>query len=307
MSLSCDIIIPTYNQPETLLLALEALFAQEVKSSGPIQIVISDDGSTDRTAPLIKALATHSPWPIRYLVGPHRGAAAARNRAVATSQAAIILFLGGDILLRPRALQAHLDFHEKFPGIHYAALGQVAWDPRLSPSPLLEWMTHGGPQNDFDALLGLTEVDPAHYFYGSHLSVKRDVMQKEKFSEQFTAYGWEDLELGRRLAAHGLILKPLLTARGLHRHAYRLSDVVRRQRAAGAALVEYQKHHPTVALAPLPTWVSALKFWLVYYSGVALALRFFLRYSGERWTTPSLFFALTVVEYWQGIFSAQKS
>ncbi len=307
MSISCDVIITSYNQRESIQLALEALYAQKVVSSAPIQIIVSDDGSTDATLATIQGMATDSPWPLHVIQGSHQGSAAARNRAVAKSRATIILFLGGDILLRPQALQEHLQFHETLPQEHYAALGHVAWDPRLNPTPLMEWMNHGGPQNDFDALLGRTQVDPAHYFYGSHLSLKRSMLLNEKFSEKFTAYGWEDLELGRRLAKRGLVLKPLFTARSLHRHSYGLHDIVKRQRAAGCALLQYQHQHLSVNLAPTLTWVRRLKVWGGQYTGLALALRFFLRYSGKRWTTPRLFFALTTVEYWRGIFSAQES
>ena len=78
------------------------------------------------------------------ITGSHTGAAGARNRALAHAHGDIVLFLGADISLRPQALAEHLRFHEAHPAVHAGALGFVLWDPRLRPTPLMEWMTHGG-------------------------------------------------------------------------------------------------------------------------------------------------------------------
>lgn len=307
MPVACDIIIPAYNSGAKIVCTLSALFEQKVKPSWRWRIIVSDDGSTDTTVATIYRLQPISPCPLLVLRGSHQGSAAARNRALEINPASIILFLGSDIVLHSGALQAHADFHTAHPDKKYAALGHIRWDPRLCPTPFMEWMVHGGPQNDFDALVGRTEIDPAHYFYGSHLSLKKEMIGQERFNEKFSVYGWEDLEFGRRLAAQGLILKFLFNARGVHNHSYSTADIIRRQRLAGAGLHQYQQSHPDVSLMPPRTWRTTIKFFLISRSGLALALRFFLRYSGKRWTTPRLFFIVTAVEYWRGIFSAQRS
>lgn len=303
---SCDIIIPAYNNATVVADTLAALFEQRTDPAWRFGIIMSDDGSTDDTVTVIQKMQPRAPWPLRVITNPHRGAAHARNCALEVSRAPTILFLGADILLRPLALAAHTDFHIRFPSPEYAALGHVAWDPRLPPTPYMAWMVHGGPQNDFDALLGQTEVDPRHYFYGSHLSLKRAMLEREKWPETFTAYGWEDLDLGRRLATQGLILKPHFAARSVHRHSYTVSDIIHRQRAAGQGLLTYQKLHPTISLLPPRTWRTHLTFFLLRVSGAAAALRLVLRYSGKRWTTPRLFFMLSTVEYWRGILKTQR-
>lgn len=303
---TCDVIIPTYNNESVIRETLTALLEQPLHPAWRCGIIVSDDGSTDGTVAIVRAMQLAAPRPLQVITNPHRGAAFARNRALEASQADIILFLGADIILRPTALAAHFDFHTRFSGRQYAALGYVGWDPRLPPTPYMAWMVHGGPQNNFDALLGQTEADPGQYWYGSHLSLKRTMLEHERWQESFTAYGWEDLELGRRLAARGLILKPHFSARGVHCHRYTVSDIIARQRAAGRELFIYQQLHPTVALLPRRTWKTYLKFFLLYGSGAAVALRLFLRYSGKRWATPRLFFILTAVEYWRGILMAQR-
>lgn len=305
-SVGCDIIIPTYNNASVITRTLRALFQQKVPAELPWRLIISDDGSTDDTVAVIQKVQAESPWPLRVLNNPHRGAASARNQGLAVSESPFILFLGADILLQPGALAAHANFHHEHPAHHVAALGHVTWDPLISPSPFMAWLIHGGPQNDFDALLGQTAADPRHYFYGSHLSLKKEMLNHARWQTKFGAYGWEDLDLGRRLAEKGLILKTLFVARGLHHHAYSVNDMCRRQRAAGASLNIYQQLHPAVPLLPLITWRSRVKLWLLCGSGLAVALKTLLRYSGKRWTTPRLFFLLTTVEYWRGIISAQE-
>lgn len=302
---SGDIIIPTYNNESALAHTLQALFTQEAPAHWRWAIRISDDGSTDMTLAVIEKLQAQSPWPLTILRNVHAGSAAARNRAVSGSLADVILWLGADVVLRPGALAAHSAFHDRYPDSAYGALGYVTWDPRLRPSPFMEWMIHGGPQNDFDALLGQADVDPRHYFYGSHLSLKRTLMIQERFSETLTSYGWEDVELGRRLAQCGFILKPLWQARGLHHHFYAADDIIRRQREAGQTLQIYSALHPAAALLPVRTWRTRAKWHGLRLLGLAVALRIFLRYSGKHRSTPRLFFYLTTVEMWRGIVKAQ--
>ncbi len=301
-----DIIIPTHNSVGTIELTLRALFTQHHEVSSPVRIIISDDGSSDRTLAIVETLRRASPWPFLVLHREHKGAAAARNYALAHSEAPLLLILGADIILRPGALAAHLTFHDQHPDPYAAALGYVAWDPRVLPSPFMEWMVHGGPQNNFDVLLGQETADASHFMYGSHLSLKRSLLMSERWSEEFGNYGWEDIELGRRLAPKGLSLHPLFMARGLHHHYYTTRDIVRRQRAAGRTLGVYQRLHPGVPLLPPRTRRAVWKSRIVQWSGVAFLLQTLLTYTGKRWSTPRLFSYLTTVEYWEGILTAQR-
>jgi len=171
---ACDIIIPTFNSASILRRTLPALFSQSVPKPWSVRLIIADDGSADQTIAVVRNMAPPASWHRTLLVtGPHTGAAGARNRGLDHATAGLVLFLGADIILRPTALAAHLNFHNNYPDNRDAALGMVKWDPRLKPSPFMEWMIHGGGQNDFDSLLGQTQADPRHFFYGSHLSLKK--------------------------------------------------------------------------------------------------------------------------------------
>lgn len=295
-----DVILPTYNNAIVLPLTLAALFEQQLPADGRPRLLLCDDGSTDRTP----ALKITSPpvWEIVRLPGPHQGAAAARNRGLQHAKADLILFLGADILLRPGALAAHLNWHAQHPAETQAALGSIMWDPRLKPSPLMEWLMHGGSQNNFDTLLDETIADPAHFFYGAHLSLKRAFLKNDRFDESFKHYGWEDLEFGRRLGRRGLTLHPLLTARALHRHRYRVTDVARRQHLSGASLHQYQGKYPAEKLLPPPPGIKHLFRVVFIVSGGLFITRQLVRLALHlNLSFPRLFQFFTTLEFRAGI------
>lgn len=304
----CDIIIPTHNNAKVLPLTLAALTTQSYPDTWQLNLIIIDDGSTDRTATTVHRFLKESGWTYQWITQAAAGSAAARNRGIAASSADVLFFLGADIVLRPGALEHHLRFHEHYSSPTEAALGVVKWDPRLRPTPFMQWMIHGGPQNNFDELLGVTWADPTHFFYAANLSVKRAALPTPAFSTDFKKYGWEDLELGRRLASHGLRLKVLHDALGLHRHHYSVTALGKRQRAVGSGLVLYQRKYPSSSLLPKASWWRRIRRWIFIHSGAVSVLRVVIRVMNTKgWSTPHLFLALTSGDLWIGVQKGVKS
>lgn len=99
-----SVIIPVYNRAATIGAALRSALDQE----GPaLEVVLVDDGSTDALA---AALAPFRADP-RLTVLRHparRGAAAARNTAIAAARGAWLAFLDSDDAWRPGKLAAQL-------------------------------------------------------------------------------------------------------------------------------------------------------------------------------------------------------
>lgn len=286
----CDLIIPVFNNSRVLPIVLAALGEQMVPAGWTMRVLISDDGSSDATIVIARQWIGKISWPIVIIPGPHTGPAGARNRALDQTQADIIFFLGADIVLRPGAIATHLFFHEHHPAVTDAALGVLKWDPRLAPTPIMEWMIHGGPQNDYDALLGRNIV-AGKYFYASHVSVKLSLIGRQRFSLAYQHYGWEDQDFGRRLGTRGLQLHLLPQALGLHRHFYAVADIIRRQYAVGCGRrtldPAYQKFH----------W----QYWLFAKIGGGLFLHVVLYLTASQISTPWLFSIFTGSYYWQGV------
>lgn len=104
-----SIIIPTRNAAGWL--------ARAIFSIGPmlgVEILVVDDGSTDSTAGLLAEFAAHDPR-LRVLTGQGKGAAAARNLAIAAARAPLVAFLDADDRWRLGKLEAQLAFHEAHP------------------------------------------------------------------------------------------------------------------------------------------------------------------------------------------------
>lgn len=304
----CDVIIPTYNNRAVITQTLQALYQQTLPAAFQPRLVMSDDGSQDDTLARAASVPMPSTWRLPLVIShPHAGPAQARNQALARLEAEIILFLGADIILRPKALAQHYHFHVNQPKSEAAALGMVRWDPRHKPTPLMEWMTHGGPQNNFDALLGKVAADPRHFLYAAHLSLKSAFLKSQRFSSAFTEYGWEDLELGGRLSEQGLALHLLPRAIGLHAHRYTAETIAQRQYAAGRGAVIYQDQHPAQKIIVSHSLLKSLRRRLFLAAGVANLLTLLVRILEYKYSTPRLYAAFTALHYWRGVYAAQAT
>lgn len=304
----CDIIIPSYNSAATIPHTVAALFAQRIPASWQPRLIVSDDGSHDETLQRLKKIQTPAHWlPTIVVSAEHSGVAVARNRGLSSSNADVVILLGADIIMRPQALEQHLNFHYYNPEPHSAALGMVKWDPRCRPTPLMEWMIHGGPQNDFDALLGNATADPRHYFYASHISVKRLFLGHNPFPTIYKNYGWEDVDCGRALAKRGLILFVLHNAIALHRHNYSVGAFALRQYEVGRGLVIYQHRHQDVALLPRQRPIKRYLWQATTLLGILYVARLVLALTASQYATPYFFARYAAGELWRGVRAAVKT
>lgn len=289
-----DIIIPVYNRGSALRQTLQALALQLIPLDCSPRIIICDDGSDESIKNVCNEYAARlSPvWRgMLYVHQEHQGISQARNLGLKESNADIIFFLGSDILLQPPCLAAHWDFHVKNADSKKGAVGFVSWDPRLNVSPFMEWMVHGGPQNNFDELLGQVEADPRHFFYASHISLKRSILSNLYFNPVYKQYGWEDLDMGNHLFKRGLSLHVLHNEVGLHHHMYTVNDIRRRQLQVGTSFVLYQKNNPELEVSLSNTPFRFFKHMVFRFTGVIFFATLLVK--GGKTSFPRLFSLLT--------------
>ena len=93
--ISC--IVPVYNGELYLRDALDSILAQTYQ---PLDILVVDDGSTDRTVQLVASYGEQ----IRYRWQPNAGPAAARNSGLRLTQAEFVAFLDADDVWHPSKL-----------------------------------------------------------------------------------------------------------------------------------------------------------------------------------------------------------
>src|SRR3989344_5384250 len=88
-NLLVSVIIPVYNEEEDIEECLNTLQEQNYK---PIEIIIVDDGSTDKTLEIIKRFKK-----VKLLKQDHKGPGAARNFCVKYSKGEIFVFIDADM------------------------------------------------------------------------------------------------------------------------------------------------------------------------------------------------------------------
>src|SRR5690606_7445544 len=103
-------------------------------------------------------------------------------------------------------------------------------------------------QFSYNRLPNESYVDFRH-FYTCNICVPRHFFESEStiFDERFTEYGFEDIELGYRLAKKGLKIYFTRAATGQHFHPYVAAKFCRRQISAGRMAVVFNEMHPGVS------------------------------------------------------------
>lgn len=100
-----DVIIPAYNEEENMARLLRSIDVAAGRYGGPVFVLVSDDGSTDRTAEIAHeevARFTHARG--RVLTAPNGRQAAALNRGLAVTSADICVRIDADCVMGPDAL-----------------------------------------------------------------------------------------------------------------------------------------------------------------------------------------------------------
>lgn len=217
-----SVVIPTYNNQNHLRVTLKHLFRQSV---GPdaFEIIIVDDGSTDQTQFLVKELIEGQPAKLnfKYVHFPREKrrsmgdaqfrAGIARNLGVKNAEGEILCFLDSDIVTPPNYLQGVGEQLE-----HWDALQARRVNLKQKVSHLECDYAEVVPGRD-------TEPDEAYwesfikstrdwhllpfnwkYVCTHSFSLKRDLfLEIGGFKRNFIFYGFEDTDLGYRLAKSG--------------------------------------------------------------------------------------------------------
>ena len=88
MPASIAVVIPTYNVEAYIEATLQSVFSQ---TTMPDEVIVVDNGSTDRTAQLVEK------FQVKFISETRKkGAAVARNRGISEAQSSWVAFLDGD-------------------------------------------------------------------------------------------------------------------------------------------------------------------------------------------------------------------
>ena len=100
-----DIIIPAYNEELVIVATLEAIDVAAERYGGPVHVILTDDGSTDRTRELVdNTFAAFTAATGEVVDGHHGGKSAALNLALARAQADLMVRIDADTVIHENAL-----------------------------------------------------------------------------------------------------------------------------------------------------------------------------------------------------------
>ena len=106
-----SVIIPVFNGEDFIADAIQSVQAQTLR---PCEIIVIDDGSTDRTSHVVEQLG--GPVRITLLRQENRGIGAARNAGVALARGEWVAFLDADDIWYPNKLEVQVGYIEAYPG-----------------------------------------------------------------------------------------------------------------------------------------------------------------------------------------------
>jgi GT2 family glycosyltransferase len=201
---SLSVVIPVYRQLRCLDLTLAALAAQLPKPAD-LEIIVVDDGSGDETGSVVASY--QSALPARLIkLGVNRGRAAARNAGAAAADADRLLLLDADSYADPGLLAAHARFARSFPDqVLLGARAEATWLP-LADQAASRADASGGYSRDVRLKLGLDAKTfpvsqvPWYFAFSHNMSLPTaDFLGCGGFDENFTGWGFEDIEFGYRL------------------------------------------------------------------------------------------------------------
>jgi glycosyltransferase involved in cell wall biosynthesis len=102
-----SVVIPCYNQADFLAEAIESALAQ---THSPIEVLVVNDGSMDRTAEVAARFPS-----VRYIDRENGGAPRARNDGLRACSGELVLFLDADDRLLPDAVRRGVSALESHP------------------------------------------------------------------------------------------------------------------------------------------------------------------------------------------------
>lgn len=206
MALPVDVVVVTWNSREMVLRCLDHLRVADVEHT-----IVVDNASRDGTA---DAVRKRFPDAEVMALQQEASLAGAYNRGAARGSAALVLFLNDDVLVDNAALDRLVAELEARPGAVAAAgrlvdaddgATQTEYLPRRFPTFRSLVAMLGGRERALAPLAGEQTVAVDHP-PGACLLVRRDAFDEAGRWDDDFEFWYEDVDLARRLRAHGDVL-----------------------------------------------------------------------------------------------------
>ena len=100
-----SVVVPVYNGEPFIARTIGELTGYLASLEEPAELIVIDDGSTDRTGAIVDEAAAEPPIPVRFIRSPaNEGKGAAISRGMAAAQGRYRVFLDADLAYSPHAI-----------------------------------------------------------------------------------------------------------------------------------------------------------------------------------------------------------
>lgn len=211
-----SLIIATYNWPEALELVLLSVKQQCLL---PNEVIIADDGSTEKTKALIQDFQKDFPVPLIHVWHKDEGfkLAEIRNKAINKTSFDYIIQIDGDVILHKNFIKGHLKLAKKDTFLRGSrVLLTDTFSKKVIENKKIDFNWYlSGLSNKMNAMylpfmskiLKSTTTDPlkaAMSARGCNMSFwKTDLIETNGYNEAMTGWGREDSEICVRLVNAG--------------------------------------------------------------------------------------------------------
>ncbi len=270
------ILVAAYNEQDTIVSTLESIAQQAYP--GPLEVIVVNDGSTDRTAQLVREQLPAYPWLQLLDLQRNVGKANALNQALTRTSHSLTVTVDADSWLFRDALTGIVERYVQDPTRTRAVAGAV-----MVRNSRATWMTRA---QEWDYFQGIAAIKRVQSLY------QGTMVAQGAFSIYDTATlqqigGWpdcvgEDIVLSWSLLKAGYRIGYCEDALLFTNAPTTLLQFARQRKRWSRGMIEAFKKHPTILLMPaLPTtfvyWNLCfpfldLVFTLVFIPGVVLAL-----------------------------------
>jgi len=191
-----SVIIPLYNKEPHVKRALDSVINQTVQD---FEIIVVNDGSTDKSADVVK---TFSDARIRLINQKNAGVSVARNRGINEAKSELIAFLDADDEWMPDYLETILRLREKYPcaGLYATSLKTEFIDNVLmdKDEELRKLIPDEGLILNFFKV-NLKDISHKDIFYTSSVTVPKKIFLELGGFQ--TGFWWgEDIDMWGRIA-----------------------------------------------------------------------------------------------------------
>ena len=217
------LLVSTFERPSHLERALASIALQEGVTD-KIEVVVTDDGSSDRTADVVRQFSDRVPFPVHFTTHPHVTfqLSRCRNEGVNACTAPYLLFLDGDCVLPPDHVKIHLEHRRKntvmagaclrldeeaSKNVSASNIGSVDL-MSLSSAKEKRWLAKLRRQGWFyEAIKHPTKPR----LFGNNIGIWREDYERVNgYDERFEGWGCEDDDLRLRLRRAGVRIRSIL-------------------------------------------------------------------------------------------------